>query len=66
MGVTWDLHRRIIGRTRKEDASHFLGKMKKGAVFAWVTLNARVSSIKKETGLPVFSEINRENITAPT
>jgi hypothetical protein len=27
------LVRRIIGRTREEDARHFLGKMKKEAVF---------------------------------
>ena len=34
MGVTWDLHRRIIGRTREEDARHFLGKMKKKKPFS--------------------------------
>jgi hypothetical protein len=33
MGGRWELHRRIIGGTRAEYARHFLGKMKKNAVF---------------------------------
>jgi hypothetical protein len=29
MGGRWELHRRVIGGTRKEDTMLFLGKMKK-------------------------------------
>ena len=71
MGVTWDLHRRIIGRTREEDARHFLGKMKKEAVFFGEERKKMYLCIwKSETGTalrapnPIYSQ-SSSNYASP-